>query len=428
MKRKKHISIGKWLNNNKFVAGLSLVLALILWVIVALQSNNQMEATFSDIPVTFDSTIPEELGLKMFGQTDLRVNVTVTGKRYEISSAVLSGDDFLVTASTANVSDSGKYTLPITVRPKDANRDIQIVSFTPTSVEVFFDDNLTENKPVEVQIIAPDDQIAAEGFVDGKPLLSKAEVIISGAKTEMEKIERVVAKVELEKPLSETTAFEHVALEIINTNGGTVRSTYVQIADNISEVTVTVPIYKLMQLKPTVLFKNSPSYFRDHPIAYTISPSGAVNTGISTRISGTTDSLLLGTIDFSSITTGSNTIEIPSDQIDNVKIMDDVDKFTVQFSVDGFSARKIEVPSDSAIFTALPGSVRAAIPEGTLEVTVIGLPNEIETLSAENISLTVDTSAIGDQTGEIELPVAVSVNNTESCWAYGSYTVNAVLS
>ena len=180
-REQKHVPIGKWLNNNKFVAGLSLALAVVIWLVVALQMSNQMQATFSEIPVTFETTMTDKLDLKMFGQTGLSVNVTVSGKRYEISPAVLSNEDFLVTASTANVSSAGKYTLPITVRPKDANSDIQIVSFTPESVEVYFDYNLTENYPVEVQIEAPDDQVCAEGFVEGEPLVSTAEVTISGA-------------------------------------------------------------------------------------------------------------------------------------------------------------------------------------------------------------------------------------------------------
>ena len=58
-REQKHVSIGKWLNNDKFVAGLSLVLAVVIWLVVALQMSNQMQATFSEIPVTFETTMTD---------------------------------------------------------------------------------------------------------------------------------------------------------------------------------------------------------------------------------------------------------------------------------------------------------------------------------------------------------------------------------
>lgn len=425
---RKHISIGKWLNNNKFVAVLSLVLALVIWLVVALQMSNQMEATFSEIPVTIDTKMPDKLDLKMFGQTDLRVSVTVSGKRYEISPAVLSGEDFVVTASTANVSSAGKHTLPITVRPKDANTDVQIVSFTPESVDVYFDYNLTENYPVEVQLSAPGDQVASDGFIEDDPIVSTAEVTISGAAAEVQKIARVIAKVTLDEPLSETTKFENTALAIVNANGGIVRSAYVRVEDSITDVTVTVPILKVTQIRPSVRFKNSPSYFLDHPISYICSPSGTVKAGVATELLGSTDSLSLGTIDFSAIKSGTNSFEFASDSIENVRVLDDVESFRVYFSVDGFRTRKIAVSTDSAAFSALPEGIRAAIPEDTIEVTVIGLPDEIEALTPQDFTLSVDVAALTDTPGTVELPLTVSVNNTASCWVYGSYTVNVVVS
>ena len=61
----KQISIGKWLNNDKFVAVLSVLLALVIWLVVALQMSNQMQATFNEIPVTFETTMTDNLELKM---------------------------------------------------------------------------------------------------------------------------------------------------------------------------------------------------------------------------------------------------------------------------------------------------------------------------------------------------------------------------
>ena len=428
-KKRKRIPIGDWLNNNKFVAVLSLFLAVVIWLVVALQFSDRVEATLTDIPVTFDTTMTDKLGLQMFGQTDLSVTVTVTGKRHEISTAVLSQDDFLVSASTANVTSADRYTLPITVRAKDENRDIQIVSFSPASVDIYFDYNLTENFPVEVQIAAKDDQISADGYIEGEPLVSTAEVTVSGAAAEVQKIARVLAKVTLTQPLSETTKFEKTELAIVNENGGTVRSTYVQVADGMKDVTVTVPILKVTQIKPTVRFKNSPSYFLEHPISVICSPSGAVEAAVPTELLESTDSLALGTIDFSRIKTGPNTFEFQAQDIPNIRVLDDIDSFRVYFSIDGFQSRKFTIPADRIALSELPDDAAVSIPENTtLEVTVIGHAEELETLTADSLTATLDADALEADADAESLPVTISVTNTTSCWVSGSYTVPITIS
>ena len=57
--------------------------------------------------------------------------------------------------------------LPITVRLKDTSRNVEIVSFRPESVDVYFDYSLTESYPIEGglslkdRIAFPDDTIEA---------------------------------------------------------------------------------------------------------------------------------------------------------------------------------------------------------------------------------------------------------------------------
>ena len=428
-RERKRIPIGKWLNNNKFVAVLSVFLAVVIWLVVVLQFSDRIESTFADIPVTFDTTMTDKLELQMFGQTDLSVTVTVAGKRHEISTAVLSKEDFIATASSANVSSAGKYTLSITVRPKDDNKDIEIISFSPKSVDIYFDYNLTENYPVQVQISAPDDQIAADGCIEGEPLVSTAEVTVSGAAAEVQKIDRVLAKVTLTEPLSETAKFENTALAIVNENGGIVRSTYVQVADGLSDVTVTVPILKVTQFTPSVRFKNSPSYFLEHPIDYICSPSGAVNAAMPTELLENADSLSLGTIDFSRIKTGTNSFEFRAQDIPNIRVLDDIDVFRVFFSIDGFQSRKFTITADRIALSELPEDSTVSIPEDTtLEVTVIGHADELETLTEDSLTATLDAAALEADADATTLPVSVNVGNTSSCWVTGSYSVPITVS
>lgn len=424
------LSIGRILGNNKAALVISFVLAVLIWIVVTMQFSVDQEVTIQDVPVTVDTTMSDNLELQMFGRTDFKVSVKVTGKRYEISSAVLNADSFLVTASTGNVSAMGKYTLPLNVRLKNSGSDVEIVSCSPGSIDVFFDYSTTKNFPVEVQIMPEETDIAENGYVCGDIIPSVASVTVSGAVSEMQKINKVIAKVTLDEPLTKTTKFENTPLAIVNSENGVIRSTYVRVEDGITDVTVTVPILKVMDLTPSVYFKNQPSYFVEHPLSLSWNPSGKMHAAVSTDLSESADSLALGTVDFSNIELGANSFTFNADDIPNMRILDDrIKQFTVWFTIDGFQTRTIQISGSSISFNNLPTNVSASIPEDTqLELTVIGKQAELDSLTPENIIATVDVSGV--QPGDVAaiLPVNCVVDNTTTCWVSGLHTVAVAVS
>lgn len=428
--KKRRFSFGRLLQNNKIAFAVSVVLAVCLWLVVAIQFSDQQQAILSDIPVTIETTMTDKLSLQMFGQTDFKVTVQVTGKRYEVSSAALTKEDFIVSASTVNVSSAGKYTLPVTVRLVNTTSDVKIVDYSPKTVDVYFDYNLTENYIVEAQLKTGTNAVAANGFIAGDAILSTAEVTISGAATEVQKIDRVVAKVNIKEPLTKTTKYENTDIAILNENGGIVRSAYVSVADGISDVTVTVPIYKIMRFTPTVRFKNTPTYFLENPIAYTCYPTGSVEAAVSTELLGSADSFSLGTIDFSDVTSGLNTFTFDVADIPNIRILDEtIDSFKVIFSVEGFQTRKFTLTAQQIALSGLPQGVSAKLSDNTVaDIVVIGLPYELDLLTPEDILATADASVLRKNSHTATLPLNISMEKAKSCWVYGDYTVNVDVS
>ena len=425
----KRFSFRRILDNNKIILVISFVLAVAIWLIISMQFSDPQEATFSDVPVTIDTTMSDSIDLQVFGQKDMRVSIQVSGKRYDVSPLTLSQDDFIVTASTVNVSSAGKHSLPITVRLKDTSRNVEIVSFRPESVDVYFDYSLTESYPIEVQLTAPDGGIAADGFVNGDPIASSAEVTVSGASTEINEIAKVLAKVKLDAPLEQTAKFENVSLSIVNANGGVIRSAYVKVEDSITDVTVTVPIFKIMQFKPSVRFKNTPSYFTDHPVSYICSPSGTVNAAVSTDLLDSAESLSLGTIDFADVKMGTNVFTFAAKDIPNIRVLDNVEEFRVYFSMDGFQSRTFTLTGEDISFTSVPRGVTASVaPDAQYTVTVVGLESEVQELTADRISAAVDAAGLSPQDEPYSLPVAFSIDGTTSCWVSGRASADVTAS
>ena len=108
MKAKK-LSLRQLFSNTKFLVVFSIVVAFIFWIVVALEYAPVVENEIKDIPVKIDmnNSVPDKLGLQIFGQSDYTINVTVRGNRYIVGGDLLTADDFEATAQTAYVDSAG---------------------------------------------------------------------------------------------------------------------------------------------------------------------------------------------------------------------------------------------------------------------------------------------------------------------------------
>ena len=89
MKAKK-LSLRQLFSNTKFLVVFSIVVAFIFWIVVALEYAPVVENEIKDIPVKIDmnNSVPDKLGLQIFGQSDYTINVTVRGNRYIVRDLI----------------------------------------------------------------------------------------------------------------------------------------------------------------------------------------------------------------------------------------------------------------------------------------------------------------------------------------------------
>ena len=94
-------------SNNRFVLLFSIVLAFVIWTAISMTASPEETFLIKDVPVDFSlkGSMPEQLGLQAFGNTDFKVDVEVYGKRYIVSN--LRPEDIKVTPVLSNVSSSG---------------------------------------------------------------------------------------------------------------------------------------------------------------------------------------------------------------------------------------------------------------------------------------------------------------------------------
>lgn len=317
------------MNNNKFVLFLSLCVSFIVWVTVAMYASPEESFTIYNVPITVntENSLVSQKGYKNFWQSDEKIDVTVTGPRYLITS--LTPDDILVSANLNTVDTAGISELALKVSLKESSQDITISEQSKTSVEIYFDTEL--EKEFEIQM---DAQLIPEKIAEGYELnsvdLTVLNVMLKGPETEINKVVSVIADPELPEDLLFETATYPVALSLEGANASDTVSVnkYVEFVDD-QEHFVKVSIDRIANLTPEVVFTGEKTGEAKVKIN-----SNTIIARIATQAGYDSETLPILTVDYSELSKGNNKFSVKSSEIElpeGVKIPEE--EFTFEITI-----------------------------------------------------------------------------------------------
>ncbi len=423
MKAKK-LSLRQLFSNTKFLVVFSIVVAFIFWIVVALEYAPVVENEIKDIPVKIDmnNSVPDKLGLQIFGQSDYTINVTVRGNRYIVGGDLLTADDFEATAQTAYVDSAGKHSLVVKVTAKDANADYEIVSKSADYIEVFFDKYAEKEVEVTPRIISELDDYTADDYMFDKAdiIYDTKTVKVSGAQTEVNSITAAYADIPIEKKLTQS---ETIDASVVLSNGNDLDSKYVKInGESNLKIPVTLPVYKMQTSAVSVSFKNTPSDYINSPLVYSISPS-RVRVAVLQNGSDTTNSLEIGSIDFTQITPSNGSFTFLASNVKTAKFLDGTSSFSVEVNTDGLSTKTLEPGINSIMITGGSGVSAGNVELDSIgQITVVGTQTALKSVNANMLEISINLTNTKLEEGENTVPVTVTLKNSKNCWVSGSYT------
>ena len=423
MKLKK-LSLRQLFSNTKFLVVFSILVAFIFRIVVALEYAPVIENEIKDIPVKIDmnNSVPDKLGLQIFGQSDYTINVTVRGNRYIVGGDLLTADDFEATAQTAYVDSAGKHSLVVKVTAKDTNADYEIISKSTDYIEVYFDKYAEKEVEVTPRIISELDDYTADDYMFDKAdiIYETKTVKVSGAQTEVNSITAAYADIPIEKKLTQS---ETIDASVVLSNGSDLDSKYVKInGESRLTVPVTLPVYKMQTSAVSVSFKNTPSDYINSPLLYSISPS-RVRVAVLQNGSDTTNSLEIGTIDFANITPSNGSFTFLASNVKTAKFLDGTTSFSVEVNTDGLSTKKLEPNINSIMITGGSGVSAGNVDLSSIgSVTVVGTQTALASVNANMLEVNINLTNIKLEEGENTVPVTVTLKNSKNCWVSGSYS------
>ncbi|MGN1317052.1 MAG: YbbR-like domain-containing protein [Acutalibacteraceae bacterium] len=406
-------------NNDVFLLVFSLVAALFVWLLVVINVSPATTRVIKGVKVNIDSTIPSQFGLEVFGEKEFTVDVTVKGKKYQISSAALSADDITVTAQTNNVDSAGNRTLQLKAEPPEG-ADYTITNISSKTIDVYFDTAKTVQMVIEPQVVADDFPIVEEGFTCGNINLSETSVTVTGPSTEINRIEKVVARLVLEKSLSSNKS---VDAEIVLLNDKD-KSDFKYVTMNIDKVVLTIPVLQVKELRTVVAFKNAPDNFVVTPLEYTVSPSKDLF-NISVDDYEKTVDFTIGTIDYKNLSPSNHVFTFSANDV-SISEDSDTEEFRVNVDMTGISQEYITCSSEKFQVNN-PDKKNYKISGLNKSVVVVGKKKDLEAITEDNIKVEIDLSEIDISKGQsVTVPAVVSVDNA-GCWIYSTYSVEVSL-
>lgn len=412
--------ISQLLNNNKFVFVIAFISSIIIWLAVAINVSPETTRTINKVKVTIDNTVPSQFGLEVFGDSEFYVDVQVKGKKYQISPANLSADDIVVLAQTNNVDSAGNRTLLLKAESATGSNNYSISSISQRSIDVYFDVPKTIDMVVEPEVVTDGFEVVEDGFVTGPVNLSETSINLTGPATEINKIEKAVARIELDSSLSSNKSADAKIILLDENNN----SDFKFVKTNINSVVLTIPVLRVKEVDTTVLFKNAPDEYVLNPLTYSVSPSKDYF-NISVDEYEKTTEFSVGTIDFKSVSPSNYVFEFLRADL---PVSDDsqTEKFIVKLDVSNLS-QEYFVVAGSKVKVNNPDNLNYKVSGLNKSVMVVGSEKALESITEDDITVEIDISEIGISAGQTTtVPANVTVKSA-NCWIYGTYTVEVSL-
>ncbi|MCH5170834.1 MAG: hypothetical protein J1F24_06060 [Oscillospiraceae bacterium] len=305
----------------------SLLISFGLWIWVSVEKSPIVQKVISDVPVNIElsGSVPEQLNLQIFGDTNYKVDVTVSGKKYVLAS--IDKDDIVISAVTNYVDSSGKKTLQLKYSVADGSEDFDIIALSSNYIEVYFDIFKQVELPLQAEFTNDINSLLPEDCILGDIVFSKQTVTVSGPASEINRISKVVANVNLTEQLEKNTTVVP-EIQIITEDGAKLEYSEID-SESSEDITMSIPVLKKVTLPASVTFKNAPANFALDTLEYTVSPD-KITAAVPIDLAETLKSIPVAVIDFADITNGFNYFNISSSEIPDIMVTPEtVSKFRV---------------------------------------------------------------------------------------------------
>ncbi len=406
--------IAKIITNNFGLKVLSVVIAVIFWLVIVNVEDPERTKVFS-VPVVIENeNYLKDMGktYEILDKTDT-ITFTVTAKRSVIER--VSASDFTVTANMQDIVDMSK--IPVTVvAQKYANQ--LTVTKRSQYVEVLVEDEISQTFEIESQIQGT----VSGGYSMDEITISPEQVSVTGPRSVVESIQKAVAVIDVES-LKEDTE-KKVKIGLYDKKGNAVSQERLWLSTDTAAVSVgiarkkTVPVryeaggtpkegYRIGEVTGSIqnlVVQGEPGIIE--------SLDEIVVSGKALDVTGKTENMTV-------------TVDLGNYLPEGVKLAEDSSKkrlSEVVIEIQGRQTADFEMSTEHIELKNIPDGMQAVLRDTTVTVTLQGYESELEEISAADLRGEVDLAEY-TRPGTYHIPVQILGAYSVS----GTVTVNVEL-
>ena len=391
---------------------MSVIAAILIWLIIVNVDNPIVTRTIPNVPVQVLNEAYIESGgmMCLIPEDQDRVSVTVRGTRKTVES--LKASDITATADLKQVVDLSTDPVMVPIAVNCPGIDANNAQSVPRNMEIQIEEMMTQEFIVTVDT---DGTQPGKGYEIGSLESNPEKIRITGPQSLIEKIDRVVATVDVEGITSDTT--EQAELTIIDRNQEELTENQMKYLkyDILSpEVSVTVDLWKV---KSNVQIEAS--YVGTPADGYKVDKLSLTPSEIS--VAGSDEAL-------SQLEAQGNTIQISADQVD---VSGKKEDFDTRVNLTDFLPTGIELttgtsetliiraeilPMDSRSYTIstkditvenAPSDLEVVFETDRIEIRVQENGSSLDELDIKDIEASTDLT--GKEAGSYQIPVEITL-------------------
>ncbi len=402
-------------SNLNFLRILSVVIAVICWLLVVTVIDEDSVVVVSDIPVEIDlsDTTAQQYGLSLIEGSGQEVSVRIQGRRVDIGT--LTADDFSAYAVLSDVNKTGEYDLKVEVRKKSTGASYSIIKTTPATITASFD--YLSEASFDVTGVA-ENLIPADGYIKDTIVVEPEQIELVGPQSQISKIAACVAQTE-EKDTLTSTASVDAALKFYDSSGNLLDLPDVDYRNQ--EFRVIVPIYKQKTVPLKLNFVNVPVGVDASKLMYDLSTDQITIAG-QEKLINSIESVSLSEIDFRKVDVGSKfrcNVNLSAGLIN----LDYLETVTVSFNDPSFGSTTVDISNIIISNTSSLYDVEL-VTTRLSNVEIIGNKAVLAGLTGADFVAHVDLANSALSQGSIRVYVTIhALDDSLFAWAVGEYAV-----
>ena len=399
-------------NRKAFYMGLSILVAVVIWIFVDVSANRTVTTWAEDVPIEFtdEATLTDRGFMRLEEGTDTSISVELEGTRWNI--AKLDKSKLRILVSLSGVTSTGVQSIKTSVRwpqgfPTNA---IRVTDASAYMAKV----NIGELNSKEIDIRPEYAGSVAEGYTAGELVLSPATLEIRGQAADIDPIS--YARVTINLDNAESTVSELLEYQFYDKNDKLVEKDGIHASAE--KIQATLPVNVTKELPLTIDFVEAPgASFKN--VAWEITPKAVTVYGDAEKLRSI-DSISLGEFKLEELN-GSNsyhyTIPIP----DGCENLDGTTWAELKVSfIDMTSA---SVPAGRFTCVNVPEGKTAQVLTDELMVRIFGTAADVAAVTGENILVEADLSDFSAAAGSYTVPAKVLVETDGDVGVSGTYQV-----